>query len=797
MSQSPFISVIVPVYNVERYIKICINSILAQTFQDFEIVLVDDASPDNSYKICTELYGSNEKIRIFRHEKNLGLGSARNTGIANAKGKYIYFVDGDAIIFPNALEKIFKTSQIAAEVDAIHFKGWYNTLQIDNAPIDLKNLRLSWEDRTAEGFLTENIPRRLAENWLNNPVANFWGSTVLKRDIFKEINFKIQPPTAASGADEKIFMLAAMCFAKKFLCIRDSICIKRLRPHTSDIIAAINVMPIVSKCVEEILSKVPELEHNRTFKDQCLMKNFDDISAENILPFYGNPNIPPELDTAVYQTLLPTFKENTLLMKYFFHGFHVMRRQNYSLTMQNKFLVNRINQLNQLLSLYTNENRNLNKLLDEVNKAEENIRKPFESLCGASYEYIESFSQVLPRNIYDSLIDRIFAATVKKIRAKEKIKIAFVTYNAAMWCGDDLYNMFAENPRYDVKVFLSVDFSKGNSPAVKRDWQRGVEQFKARGINVTGLDSLNATIDKQDVIIFLNPYLETFPYSLRLAALTAETLLVNIPYAFDSSGLDIYNLPVFHVIWKHFFDTKLHMTTQEKNSKVAVHGCYSGYPRLDCFFDKNFEPKFDWKMTRPDAVKIIYAPHWSIDDRGVKYATFQHNCKFFYEYAKAHQEISWVIKPHPNLFKSAAETGLFPSEGAFENYMKAWDNLPNAKVVTGAYYHDIFATSDGMILDSGSFIGEYQYTHKPMIFLTRDTQNFNDVGKEIMEVTYRVDGRDLDGIAQMIQKVFVEGKDEMYQARHKVFEKYCDYVKANGMKASEYIYKNISNEFNS
>ena len=176
------------------------------------------------------------------------------------------------------------------------------------------------------------------------------------------------------------------------------------------------------------------------------------------------------------------------------------------------------------------------------------------------------------------------------------------------------------------------------------------------------------------------------------------------------------------------------------------------------------------------------------------YATFQYNYKFFYEYAKAHQEISWVIKPHPNLFKSAAKTGLFPSEQAFEEYLKAWDNLPNAKLVTGAYYHDIFATSDGMILDSGSFIAEYQYTHKPMIFLTRDTQKFNALGDELMKITYRVDGRDLKGIAQMIQKIFIEGNDEMYDARLKFFDKYLDYVKANGMTASEYIYKNISDE---
>ena len=57
--ENPAISVVVPMYNVERYIKICVDSILAQTFQDFEVIIVDDASPDNSYNICHELYGNN------------------------------------------------------------------------------------------------------------------------------------------------------------------------------------------------------------------------------------------------------------------------------------------------------------------------------------------------------------------------------------------------------------------------------------------------------------------------------------------------------------------------------------------------------------------------------------------------------------------------------------------------------------------------------------------------------------------------------------------------------------------
>jgi hypothetical protein len=81
-----------------------------------------------------------------------------------------------------------------------------------------------------------------------------------------------------------------------------------------------------------------------------------------------------------------------------------------------------------------------------------------------------------------------------------------------------------------------------------------------------------------------------------------------------------------------------------------------------------------------------------------------------------------------------------------------------------------------------------------MIYLTRDTQQFNELGTELMKYLYLVDGKDLDGIAALMQKIFIEGKDEMFEARKKFFDKYCNYQKANGMLASEFIFKTISKE---
>lgn len=111
MITAPYFSIIIPMYNAEKYIKICVDSILNQTFQDFEVIIVDDVSTDNSYKICRELYGSNKKIRLFRHDKNFGIPSfGRNYGLEKAVGKYIWFIDNDDAIFPDALDKIYKAT---------------------------------------------------------------------------------------------------------------------------------------------------------------------------------------------------------------------------------------------------------------------------------------------------------------------------------------------------------------------------------------------------------------------------------------------------------------------------------------------------------------------------------------------------------------------------------------------------------------------------------------------------------------------------------------------------------------
>lgn len=101
------ISVIIPVYKVEAYLTACVESVLAQTYQNFEIILVDDGSPDNCPRMCDEFAARDSRIRVI-HKENGGLASARNAGIDIARGDYLAFLDSDDLWSPLFLERLYR-----------------------------------------------------------------------------------------------------------------------------------------------------------------------------------------------------------------------------------------------------------------------------------------------------------------------------------------------------------------------------------------------------------------------------------------------------------------------------------------------------------------------------------------------------------------------------------------------------------------------------------------------------------------------------------------------------------------
>lgn len=106
----PKVSIIVPVYNVENYLNYCVDSLLRQTFNDFEILLIDDGSKDNSGKLCDEIKEKDTRISVY-HKQNGGLSDARNFGIVHAKGDFLLFIDSDDALHPDFCKVLIELQQ--------------------------------------------------------------------------------------------------------------------------------------------------------------------------------------------------------------------------------------------------------------------------------------------------------------------------------------------------------------------------------------------------------------------------------------------------------------------------------------------------------------------------------------------------------------------------------------------------------------------------------------------------------------------------------------------------------------
>ena len=132
------ISVIVPVYKAEKYIEACVQSILSQTYDDFELILINDGSPDASGTICDALAAGDHRIRVI-HKENGGAATARNAGLDAARGDYIAFVDGDDLIHPQYLELLLAMLQKdKADVAWCHYDFFTDESSFSSLPLDVE-----------------------------------------------------------------------------------------------------------------------------------------------------------------------------------------------------------------------------------------------------------------------------------------------------------------------------------------------------------------------------------------------------------------------------------------------------------------------------------------------------------------------------------------------------------------------------------------------------------------------------------------------------------------------------------
>ena len=171
------ISVIVPIYNVEPYLAKCIDSILNQTYKDFELLLVDDGSPDNCPAICDEYAKKDSRITVI-HKQNGGLSDARNAALEIAKGEFVTFVDSDDFIAPNALQLLME-----AAVEN-------NSDVVISTKFECFTDKIVCKCSEIEESIVVDSENALELIFCNNTRWEAWG-TLYKRDLFKKERFPV------------------------------------------------------------------------------------------------------------------------------------------------------------------------------------------------------------------------------------------------------------------------------------------------------------------------------------------------------------------------------------------------------------------------------------------------------------------------------------------------------------------------------------------------------------------------------------------------------------------------------
>lgn len=186
----PKVSVIIPVYNVERYLPYCVDSVLAQTFVDWNLLLIDDGSPDNSGTLCDRYAEKDKRITVI-HKENGGVSSARNIGLEHAKGEWVAFLDADDYLDVNTLKFLINTVESYPAADVVDYPILRNAGSKDEKKMD-----------TVDEIIVKSSIKGIDSYWFQHPRFECWGR-LYKREKLEGIRFNTR---LRIGEDTVFFM---------------------------------------------------------------------------------------------------------------------------------------------------------------------------------------------------------------------------------------------------------------------------------------------------------------------------------------------------------------------------------------------------------------------------------------------------------------------------------------------------------------------------------------------------------------------------------------------------------------
>lgn len=722
------VSVVIPVYNVEKYLRECLDSLINQTLSDIEILCIDGGSKDKSVEILNEYKERDSRIKVFTHNKR-GPSAARNTGIKNATGDYITFVDSDDWVREDMCEKIYNKA-ISSGADVVLFSFYRVKNKNINQDVRLEKFKSIFK---AEVFNFDDNVKEIIENAPVETVGKLYKASTLKDVLF--------PESVTFGED--------ICFFYKY-CLQNpkiSILPQAFYYYRMNVANSLIKRPDTIKELYRVVTilkkdyKKSAIKHKKEFFNNFIKR----ISSTFTYYWKSVYTVPYRKQYYKYLFLLyfiyktvprkddKNYKE---LKKYIY---------NYPISLCVKFFEPfiEIENRKQRFVIYLFKNQVLN--ISKIN-------------------FKQFFIQAYYGMFYNLILWKL--RLVGKFR---KIRVGFFVFETTKWNCQVFYERLKKDERFEPFILLSYFNNKQGNIPINEYYSEAKKFFRQNGAEVYDAYDINAKEEKEkykdlkkfkaDIIFYQQPWAVKKEQCVEKTH--KNSLLCYIPYCFYSMDSYLNYLWDFQALmWKYFVETDLHK--KEYEQKYGAKNCITvGSTKLDGYHFINSEnAEKCWKTKNKK--RIIYAPHHSFDDGLHEVATFRENGQFILELAKKHPETEWIFRPHPAFSDRVVKKSVM-SEQEIENYYKEWEKI--GSVSTGGNYYEMFSASDCLITDCISFLSEYAPTCKPVLHLRKNYQRdeFNALVKKIDEGYYQIYSN--DELQEVFENVVIKNEDYLAEKR--------------------------------
>lgn len=754
MQEEVKISIIIPVYNVEKYLHECLDSIINQTFKDLEIICVDDGSTDKSSEILEEYEQKDKRFTVIS-QPNKGVSAARNRGMQQAKGKYIMFVDSDDYIASNACELIYNSAE-EKRCDILlfpHYNFSASTCRDDGRLLDLY---ITLKDNTTTF-------KEYSDEFLLTPSETH--SKLYKTDFLRKYNLHWE--TQIQYCEDRIFYINALIHAKAI-----SILYKHLYYYRIDTFNSLSknnrtILPHLYK-VHIALKKI--LLESKVENSDILCVKILNCTIRSYLAQWGRiHNIPVQSKNIKY--LYKIAKECKKIPKEYREYLSDYDRLQQSISNYRMFYIKKL--FEPIFEIESRRNRIVIYLFEKqaINLSTHTI-----------------INLLLNIRYFKHLCKLRLCANYRKIR------VGFWVTEIQKWSScASLFEALLKSKHFEPFVMLAY-FKKseiGISP--QEHMLKGIKFFEEKGINYKVVYDVKQQVHielkkvKPDIVFYQQPWL--IPDNQNPFNTSKNALICYVPYCYYSLNSYMNYLLGFHgKLWKYFVESDLHK--EEYQQKFNAKNCTAiGSCKLDSYktLDKS---KIDtiWKTNKK---RIIYSPHNCFEQENIDYATatFDKNGEFILQLAKSHPEYEWIFRPHP-VFKDRVLRHKIKTLSEIENYFEEWKKI--GTIYTGGDYYEMFAGSDYLITDCISFLSEYLPTAKPVIHLRKDEQkqSFNNLVKMITDSYYKV--YDNETLSKIFNEVIVNNNDYLKDKRIKNIKLLMiGKNKTTGEKITEYLEKEL------